>query len=209
MRILRNSSILFLGTALTAVSYAYPLPQQASQSTQQSAANQPSLVDAARKAKEARKDEPKAEVKVWDNDNLPSEGDVSFVGTETSTVPDTKSSDDNSKSTPAASQADNSKPGDSGTSSDSAKSDKGDAGLKEQLEQAREHLADLEKDYDLAQRQFDMDEKQISQEPTYLDDRSAQDKIKSESDDVKAKQQDVDDARKAVQDLEAQLKSDN
>lgn len=213
MRIVRGSSVFFLAGMLAAVSYASPVPQQAGPSSEQTLANQSSLANAALKAREAKKHEPKTDVKVWDNDNLPAEGDVSVVGsgTEASTTTTDKPTGDNSKSaTPAASEADNSKTGDSGaSSSDSAKSDKGTSALKEQLAQAREHLADLEQDYDLAQRQLDLDEKQISQEPTYLDDRSAQDKIKSESDDVKAKQQDVDEARKAVQDMEAQLKSDN
>jgi hypothetical protein len=47
--------------------------------TQSSAPQQESLADAARKAREARKDAPKTP-KVFDNDNLPSTGGISTVG---------------------------------------------------------------------------------------------------------------------------------
>ena len=201
MHRVRGGRVLFLVGAFAAISSAQPIPQQNSQPTQDS------LVAASRHAKEMKKEQAKPEPKVWNNDNLPVQGAVSIVGVEPSASP---AADDKSKSaTPgAASDASASKSADA-KSADAGKSDKGDTALKEQLTQAREHLADLEKDYDLAQRQLDLDGKQMSQEPTFLDDRAAQDKLKSESDDVKAKQQDVEDARKAVQDLEAQLKSEN
>jgi hypothetical protein len=47
--------------------------------TQAPAPQQPSLADAARKTREAKKDEPKS-AKVFDNDNLPAVGGISTVG---------------------------------------------------------------------------------------------------------------------------------
>jgi hypothetical protein len=76
---------------------------QASQTTATAAPQQDALAEAARKAREEKKDAPKA-TKVFTNDNLPSQGEVSTVGSSPADT-STETSSDTSTSTPTPAPA--------------------------------------------------------------------------------------------------------
>ncbi len=74
------------GTAAQQSTQSQPTPEAKAQVQAVPATPAPSLVDAARKAREQRKSEPKA-AKVFTNDNLPDAGGVNVVGEATAPAP--------------------------------------------------------------------------------------------------------------------------
>jgi type I restriction-modification system DNA methylase subunit len=167
-------------------------PQQ--QDAQSSSA---SLAEAAKRAREAKRDEQKP-AHVWDNDTVPKAGaQISVVG-EAPAGADT----DN----PAAgAAADNSANGATAAKSPSKAGGEDKAALKSQLADAKERLSTLKTDLDLLERTYTLDSQMYYGKPDYSSDKEGAAKLKDEQDQIAAKQQEMDDQQKKIDELEAEL----
>ncbi len=165
-----------------------PPPQQDAQSSTAST----TLAEAAKRAREAKKDQAKP-AHVWDNDTVPkASGQISVVG-----------------ETPAAADADNSAPvaaapADNSTNAAPAKTE-GSSALKSQIADAKEKLATIKTDLDLLERTNTLDSQMYYGKPDYQTDTDGAAKLKAEQDQIAAKQQEMDDQQKKIDDLEAEL----
>jgi hypothetical protein len=164
---------------------------------QQGQANAPadqesdSLAAAARKAREEKKDQPKAS-KVWDNDNIPAKsGGVSVVGS----VP---AAEQQAAQNQQAGAADENKP---------AKTAEDKVAIQSELDKAKEQLENLKKDLDIAQRKYGLDQQTYYSKPEYSMDKAGAAALQDEKDQIDAKQKEVDDAQKKIDDLQAKLDS--
>lgn len=162
----------------------------AGRASAQAAQAQDPLAAAARQAREKQKEQPKP-AKVWDNDNIPSSGQVSVVGNAAQGAPGPGSA--------AKTEQQGQK---SGASSAEKKSD-----LEAQLKSAKDDLKNLQTTLDFAQRKLALDQASYYQKPDYASDTAGAQKLKDEQSDIDAKQQQVDAAQKKVDDLEAQVQS--
>src|SRR5208282_67618 len=107
---------------------------------------QDSLAAAARRAQDQKKDQPKA-AKVWDNDTIPTtSANISVVGQ--SGGPDNSAAAGN----PPA------KPAETGQPDNSAPTPEKKAAIEEQLLAAKDLLASLKTDLDIAQRKYSLDQ---------------------------------------------------
>jgi chromosome segregation ATPase len=201
MKIIGLGTMMLLGSVLgvaPVVMAASPQEPQPSSSS--------SLAETARRAREMKKDKPKA-AKVWDNDNVPKLPEAGNVaGQQGATSSTDNASAANASAATQTQTAAPASPAPTPAAPNPEEEKQQQAVVQEQLARAREHLADLQRDLELLQRQFDLDQSQTSQNPDYLDDRNAQAKLKAEGDQVRAKQQEVDDVKKKIADLEAKLK---
>ncbi|MGA8407336.1 MAG: hypothetical protein WB680_09175 [Candidatus Acidiferrales bacterium] len=171
-------------------------PPPPSQQDAQSSSASTTLAEAAKRAREARKDQPKP-AHVWDNDSVPKANDqISVVGeTPANPAPDA----DNSAAAPAA---DNSANGAAAT----APTD-GHAGgaLKSEIADAKDKLATIKTDLDLLERTNTLDSQMYYGKPDYSSDTEGAAKLKAEQDQIASKQQEMDDQQKKIDDLEAEL----
>jgi type I restriction-modification system DNA methylase subunit len=167
-----------------------PPPQQDAQSSSTS------LAEAAKRAREAKKDEQKP-AHVWDNDTVPKVGaQISVVG-----------------EAPAGAETDNSAAGaaaDNSANGATAKSPSKAGGedktaLKSQLADAKERLSTLKTDLDLLERTYTLDSQMYYGKPDYSSDKEGAAKLKDEQDQIAAKQQEMDDQQKKIDELEAEL----
>jgi hypothetical protein len=149
------------------------------------------LAAAARKAREKQKDQPKA-AKVWDNDNLPTAGDLNVIG------PAAQGSSKEASSNSA--EAEESSASDAESSEKPNKSD-----LEAQLKDAKENLKQLQKQLDFAQRKLALDEHDFYQNPNYASDDAGAQALKDEQNQVNSKKQAADAAQKQVDDLTAKV----
>lgn len=207
--------------------FAHP-PQQ-----QQYHEEDPSNVaDAARRAREQKKEQPKP-AKVWDNDTIPKKpGEVSVIGQ----TPAAAEGDDSAEgagakdadaaakaATPRAEGTDNaakpaneaapgaaSAPGAADAGEPSEKKD-GDklaaeiAAIQADLGAARSQLQAAKADLDIAQRKFNLDSQTYYSKPNYAADKDGAGNIDAEKAEVETKQQQVADAQMKVDQLEAKL----
>lgn len=186
--------LLILPVGVAAGQSQTPPPPAQQQDAQSSSS---SLAEAAKRARETKKDEQKP-AHVWDNDTVPKAGtQISVVG-EAPTAADGDSSaavpaQDNSTNAGAAAKA----PAKTGAE------DKG--ALKSQLADAKEKLSTLKTDLDLLQRTNTLDSQMYYSKPDYSSDKEGAAKLKEEQDQIAAKQQEMDDQQKKIDDLEAQL----
>lgn len=168
-----------------------PPPQQDAQSTTAST----TLAEAAKRAREAKKDQAQP-AHVWDNDTVPkASGQISVVG-ETPATADA----DNSA---AAATADNTAAG-APAAGAPAKSE-GSSALKSQIADAKDKLATIKTDLDLLERTNTLDSQMYYGKPDYQSDTDGAAKLKAEQDQIAAKQQEMDDQQKKIDDLEAKL----
>jgi type I restriction-modification system DNA methylase subunit len=156
-----------------------------------------SLAEAAKRAREAKKDDQKP-ARVWDNDTVPKAGaQISVVG-ETPAATDT----DNS----AAGATANSSPNGPAQAKSPAKSGGEDnTALKSQLADAKEKLSTIKTDLDLLERTYTLDSQMYYGKPDYSSDTGGAAKLKAEQEQIAAKQQEMDDEQKKIDDLEAEL----
>jgi type I restriction-modification system DNA methylase subunit len=170
-------------------SQTLPPPQQ-----QDAQSSSTSLAVAAKRAREAKKDDQKP-ARVWDNDTVPKAGaQISVVG-EAPAVTDT----DNSAAGTTADSAPNAK-------KSPAKSGGEDHGaLKSQLADAKEKLSTIKTDLDLLERTYTLDAQMYYGKPDYSSDTEGAAKLKAEQEQIAAKQQEMDDEQKKIDDLEAEL----
>lgn len=172
---------------------ALPLAAPGAMAAQQgpSSAQGSSLVDAAKAAREAKKDQTKA-TKVWDNDTIPSvPGQINVVG-QTS-----------EESGSAASSADAAQT--VSTAGPSAPVDK--STLQRQLGDAKEKLQSLQTDLDILQRTSTLDQQMYYGKPDYQNDAAGAKKLKDEQASIDAKQQEIEEVQKEIADLQNKINS--
>jgi hypothetical protein len=157
------------------------------------------LADAARRAREHKKDQPKAS-HYWDNDTVPkSPNEVNVVGQAGASM----APSEESAAAPAASGA----PAAGAPASDAgaAKGPNDSAPGQSDLNDAKERLKNLTADLDLLNRQYGLDKQSYFGKPNYASDTDGADKLKREESQIEAKKQEVAEAQKKVD--EAQAKS--
>lgn len=160
--------------------------QQGQSSTQGS-----SVAEAAKAAREAKKDQTKA-AKVWDNDTIPTvPGQINVVG---------QSSEESAASGTAeeGTQA-------GATAGPSAPVDK--ATLQRQLGDAKEKLQSLQTDLDILQRTSTLDQQMYYGKPDYQSDTAGGKKLKDEQASIDAKQQEIEDTQKEIGALQDKINS--
>jgi hypothetical protein len=166
------------------------------QSTQQAPVDP--VVEAARHAREQKKDEAKAP-HVWTNDDVPKTNGVSVVGE----TPADAATDDsaNPPAAPAgAGKGDANVAGaDKGTGAEST------AALAADLAAAKEQLKSAQTDLDILQRKYALDQQTYLSNPDHDNDAAAASALKDEEDQIAEKKQAVADAQKKVDDLQAKL----
>jgi hypothetical protein len=150
-----------------------------------------SLAAAARRAQEAKKDQPKA-AKVWDNANLPSTGGVNVVGQQPAAAGSNTAAD----STALTVQAADAKP---------APTKAELATLNSDLATAKQRVADLKADLDLAQRKFTLDQSTYLSNPNHVNDRATAAALDAEKSDVDAKAEAVALAEKLLASAQAKV----
>lgn len=167
-----------------------PPPQQDAQSSSAST----TLAEAAKRARDAKKDQA-TPAHVWDNDNVSTaSGPISVVG-----------------EAPANADADNSAPGaaapadNSGNAAPAKSGGEGAGALKSQISDAKDKLATIKTDLDLLERTNTLDSQMYYGKPDYQSDSDGAAKLKAEQDSIAAKQQEMDDQQKKIDDLEAEL----
>jgi hypothetical protein len=165
----------------------------AGQASPQAAQEQDPLAAAARRAREKQKEQPKP-AKVWDNDNIPSSGQVSVVGNSTQSAPAAPS-----KTAAPETAGQNEKTG--------AESSKKKADLEAQLKSAKDDLKNLQTSLDFAQRKLALDQQSYYQKPDYASDTGGARALKDEQSQIDAKKQQVDAAQKKVDDLQEQVQA--
>ncbi|MGH9563551.1 MAG: hypothetical protein ACRD3S_19030 [Terracidiphilus sp.] len=152
------------------------------------------LASAARRAREKQKEQPKP-AKVWDNDNIPTSGNVDVIG-----PPAPNSSTETSASTSEdISESDH----------DSTKSSKTDdkSALEAQLKGAQEALKTAQTRLDFLQRKLSLDQHTYYQNPNYSSDKAGAKALQDEQAQIDANKQDVAAAQKTVDDLTAKVQA--
>lgn len=181
MRVAHCGSLIVLALALTCATAGFAAPQAVQQ--------QDSLAAAARRAREQQKNHSKP-AKVWDNDNIPTNGGVDVIGQTASSAEPTAPSTNDKKSTAETGVA-------------NSKKDK--SALEAQVKSAKEELKTLQTDLDFAQRKYKLDQQDFYQNPNYSSDASGAAALKAEQSQIDAKKQAVDSAQQKVSDLGAKL----
>jgi hypothetical protein len=160
-------------------------PQQTTEASQED-----SLAVAARRAREQKKQQPKA-TKVWSNDDIPRTAGLSVVG-------QTPATDENAENPPANAAGGTAKEGGVKPGADAGKSNPAD------LAAAKDQLVTLQNDLDILQRKFTLDQQTVSSKPGYSLDNSGTATVKDDQDQIDAKQQEISDAQKKIEDLSKQ-----
>ena len=151
---------------------------------------QDSLAAAARRAREAKKDQAKP-AKVWDNESLASvPGAISIVGQPSAPA-----------SNPAQA-ADSKSPMSNPPAADKS-------AIQADLSAAKANLQSLKVDLDLLQRKYSLDQQTYYGTPGYSSDTAGAAALAAEKSQLDSKQQEVTDAEKKVADLQAQLDAAN
>jgi len=159
-----------------------------------------SVVDAAKRAREQKKQEP-ANGKVWTNENVPTTGNgISVVGE--APAPATTETGEKSED---ATAADKTKAPDAAKAATPEEIAKKRADLQAQLEEARKDQERLEKELELAKRDLDLQTQQAYTNPQASSDGSAQTQIAPYRATVDSKSTELDAAKAKIADLQKQL----
>jgi chromosome segregation ATPase len=170
-------------------------PQQASASqstaqasSQASPTQQDSLADAARRAREQKKETPK-QVKVFTNDNIPKQGGISAVGEEPGAASETPD----------------------GTSADAAKSDKAatsdEKKWRERFDKLHHKLEQDQTDLDVMQRELGLLDLQYYNDPVKgMQQGLTRSDINEKTAKIAAKQKEIDADKQAISDAEDDLR---
>jgi hypothetical protein len=158
-----------------------------------------SVVEAARKARETKKEAPKTG-KVWTNDNL----NRPRANPQTS-QPSPASAAAEKPPQPPAGQT-TASPEES-VSAGSTENQEDAADLAAELSDAKRQLTDAEKDLDLAKREFDLDREQYYSNPDFRADTKGKAALDSLQQQTAAKQKQVQDLKDKVASLEAKVKT--
>jgi hypothetical protein len=167
----RRAILVIAGISLLG-SYAYAAQQ-----------DQPSVAEAARKARAEKKDLPKP-AKVYTDDNIGDvRGHVSVVGA----------------GAPAASAPSGEQPSGSGSQTEAA--------WKAKFSAARKKLADDKKDLDLLQREYNLKQTQYYSDPNQaMREQHSMDELNSIKDKIDKRTEDIAKDQQAIEDLEDQLR---
>jgi predicted ATP-dependent Lon-type protease len=188
MKVAHCGSLIVLALALP-VFAAQPLRAAPAQSEQSPDA----LAAAARSAREQRKNQPKP-AKVWDNDNIPTNGGVDVIGQAASSaepIPSAKAPATNDKKSTAKAGV--------------ASSKKEKSALESQLTSAKENLKSAQTDLDFAQRKYRLDQQDFYQNPNYSSNESGAAALQAEQNQIEAKKQAVESLQETLNDLESKL----
>ncbi|MGH9495845.1 MAG: hypothetical protein ACRD3B_12670 [Candidatus Sulfotelmatobacter sp.] len=152
---------------------------------------QDSLAAAARRARDAKKEQAKP-AKVWDNESLAAaSGAISVVGQ-------------------PASSDNNSAPGEKANSTAGRPpAPESNTSIEADLNAAKANLQNLKADLDLLQRKYSLDQQTYYGKPEYSSDKAGAADLSSEKNQIASKQQETADAEKKVTDLQAQLDAAN
>jgi hypothetical protein len=172
-----------------------PLGRAAAQQQPSQDQQADSPAEAARRAREQKKDQSKA-AKVWDNDNVPTAGSgVNVVGSSEAAGGEGAISQEAAHGAVAA----------EGEKA-ATRSPKDTAAAQTDLSAAKERLQSLKMDLDLLQRKFALDSQTYLSNPNHSTDTAGADAIADEKSQIEAKQAEVEAAQKKVDELEAKLK---
>lgn len=185
MRIAQWSLVILLAVPLGMASAA---PRQ--QSQQSNSTEQDPLAAAAQRAREQKKNAPKA-TKVWNNDDIPAAGAVNVVG-----QPSDQSSTAESTGAAPASTQQPATPEDKQALEAKASSDK-------------EKLANLKSDLDVLQRKLKLDQQTYYGQTNYADDKAGAAALQAEQNQIDAKKEEIEDAQKQADDDQAKLDAAN
>lgn len=161
------------------------------QSTQQSQADP--VAEAARRAREQKKDQAKP-ARVWDNDDIPKTNGVSVVG---ETSPDVAAA-------PATGTGNGATPATTPAAAPAAAAENA-ATISASLATAKEHLKSVQTDLDILKRKYVLDQQMYLSNPQHESNTSGASQLKDEEDQIAAKQQEVADAQAKVNELQAKL----
>lgn len=156
--------------------------QQASQDTTQPAPKTDSLAEAARRARAQQKSQPKP-THVWNNDNLPTQAGVSVVGTADTSVATAPAE------TPQA----------------PVQSAQDTAQLQSALNQAKEKVAALAQDVDIAQRKLTLDSDMYYGKTDYQEDKTGKAALDSEMAAINDKKKQLAEAQAILASLQGKL----
>jgi len=202
---------LAAGLAVSAAA-AFGLPpsaapaSQSSNSSGQTSANQTgtgqagaatSPADAARKARELKKQQPKP-AHVWDDDNLPKEGGLNVVG-----QPEIEAAPANVAPPIGGRQGQGGPPAAAPTPAPMPAKEQSQ--VQSAIQEERDKIADLKKDIDVAQRKFSLDSDMYYGKPDYAGDRDGKRALDTEQAGLKDKQQQLEQAQQELALLEAKL----
>jgi predicted RNase H-like nuclease (RuvC/YqgF family) len=180
------------GTALLAL--AWPLCVVAQQAPPPQKPPKESLAEAARKAREAKKNKPET-AKVFTNDNIDSvHGNVNVVGPEP--TPPTKEDAKPGDKTPDAAAKDR-----------QPKEEKGEAYWRKKFADANRKLQMAEKELDILQRELSLLQTQYYSDPNKaLSEQYDRKEINDKQKKIDEKKQDVEQLRQGISDLETDLR---
>ncbi len=157
---------------------------------------QTSLADAARQARQQKKDSPK-DLKVWDNDTISqTTGQISVVG---QTPPPAAATE-----TKPAAAADKAAAPAEAKAPEKTAEDK--AALEAELATAKDHLATVKTDLDILQRKLVLDQQLFYGKVDYASDKAGAAALQDEQSQINSKQQEVADAQKKIDELQEKLK---
>ena len=164
---------------------------------QDASSSSTSLAEAAKRARDAKKDQTKP-VRVWDNDTVPkSNGQISVVGE----APENADADNSAAGAAAPAPA----PADASANAPAKAGGAGASALKSEIADAKDKLSTIKTDLDLLQRTNTLDSQMYYGKPDYSTDTDGAAKLKNEEEAIAAKQQEMDDQQKKIDDLEAEL----
>jgi len=185
---------------------ALPVGMASAQQQQQPPQQQAdSIAEAARRAREQKKEQPKP-AKVWDNDTMPTKpGGINVVG------PSSPNSDASGNPPAANAQASGgtSEKGtaEAGTAKGGSKSASDVKALQASLAAAKDQLQAVKTELDILQRKYTLDSQMYYGKPNYAADADGAAKLADAKSQIDAKQQEVDAAQKKVAQLEEELKN--
>jgi hypothetical protein len=187
-------------------SQSQPQSQAQAPSSQEQTSDTPSAADAARRARDEKKTQTKAN-RVYDNDSMP-RTDTNLPEGNAEAAPENAPAETNMEKPAdqggaqtagaegqksATGQPDAQKGGDEQAAHDAA------------LAKSKEHLKELETQLDVLSRQYALDAQQFYSRPDFANDKAGEAKLQSEEADIDAKKQEVAEAQKEVD--EAQSKA--
>lgn len=185
---------------LTALFLSWPMvaaAQQSSQATDTQSSDRKkddALAAASRRARDQKKDQPKAG-KVWDNDNIPSKPDaITLVGESDSAAQG--NSQNGAVATPNAAPQ---------TAKKAEADAKENAAITSDIAEAKEKLQSLNTDLDILTRKYVLDQAMYNNKPGYASDKEGAAKLQGEQDEIDSKKQEIGDAQKKIEQLTAKL----
>ena len=171
------------------------------QSSQQAPADP--VAEAARRAREQKKDEAKT-AHVWNNDDIPKTNGVSVVG-ETPVAGAGASAGDAANGANTAAAPAVAPNGDSAAAPGQPAASEKTGAIAAELATAKEQLKSLQTDLDIAQRKYVLDQQTYLSNPQHQDDVAGASQLKDEEDQIAAKQQEIADSQKKVDEIQARL----